>query len=178
MNFRTEIKIAESSSKIEHNNKIVTIGSCFAENIAEQFKYYLFNVFENPFGVLYNPVSIYNVLKITEEEKHFTKDDLTFNQGEWHSFYHHSDFSHYNQEECLVGINKRTDEVKEFLFAAEWVILSFGTSYIYQHKEKNIIVSNCHKIPADRFQGCFSLWMNRKNICYQLLTCCKKLITM
>ncbi len=152
MNFRTEIKIAESSLKIEHNQKIVTIGSCFAENIAEQFKYYLFNVFENPFGVLYNPVSIYNAFKITEEETQFAKDDLIFNQGEWHSFYHHSDFSHHNPDECLALINTRTKEVKKFLSTADWVIISLGTSYIYKHKEKDVIVSNCHKIPANQFE--------------------------
>jgi hypothetical protein len=152
MNFRTEIKIAESSVKLEHNHKIVTIGSCFAENIAEQFKYYLFNVFENPFGVLYNPVSIYNALKITAEQKQFGKDNLILNQGEWHSFYHHSDFSHHITDECLSAINTRTKEVKDYLKNAEWIIISLGTSYIYRHIEKDIIVSNCHKLPANQFE--------------------------
>jgi len=152
MNFRTEIILTGNNLKIEHDHKIVTIGSCFAENIAEQFKYYLFNVFENPFGVLYNPASICNALKITEEEKQFSKDDLIIDQGEWHSFYHHSDFSHHNPGECLTRINTRTIEVKKFLSGTDRVIISLGTSYIYRHKEKDIIVSNCHKIPADRFE--------------------------
>lgn len=152
MNFRTEIKIADNPVKIEHSQKIVTIGSCFAENIAGQFKFYIFDVFENPFGVLYNPVSIYNALKITFEQKQFSKDDLILNQGEWHSFYHHSDFSSHNADDCLCAINTRTKEVKEYLAHAEWIIISLGTSYIYRHIERNLIVSNCHKINANQFE--------------------------
>ena len=155
MNFRTEIKIPENRVKIEHSGKILTIGSCFAENIAEQFRFYLFNVFENPFGVLYNPASVYNAIKLTDEERAFTRNDLIASQNEWHSFYHHSDFSHYNDDECLNRINSRTKEVKNYLKECGWVIISLGTSFIYKHKEKDIIVSNCHKIPADKFERAF-----------------------
>jgi len=155
MNFRTEIQIPAGSIKIEHDHNLMTIGSCFAENIAEKFKYYLFNVFENPFGVLYNPVSIYNAIKSAVEEKTFTKDDLIYDKDEWHSFYHHSDFSSHDYSECLNRINTRTAEVKKFLNKCNWVIVSLGTSYVYRHKEKDIIVSNCHKIPVAQFERVF-----------------------
>lgn len=74
MNFRTEINIERSSWEIEHENKLITIGSCFAENISVLLKDHRFNVLENPFGVLYNPVSIYNAIKLlAEKKKHFQK---------------------------------------------------------------------------------------------------------
>lgn len=152
MNFRTEIKIAESRDKIEHFHKIMTIGSCFAENIAEEFKFYLFNVFENPFGVLYNPASIYNAFNIVGEGRKFTLEDLIYDKEQWHSFYHHSDFSSYEAEKCLNNINTRSEEVRRFLGDCGWVIVSLGTSYIYKYKETKITVSNCHKLPADRFE--------------------------
>jgi hypothetical protein len=152
MNFRTEIRIPASSIKIEHNHTILTIGSCFAENIAEKFKYFLFNVFENPFGVLYNPVSVYNAIKSAVEPKTFTEADLFLDNDEWHSFYHHSDFSSRDSAECLNRINTRNREVKNYLANCSWVIISMGTSFVYRHKEKNIIVSNCHKIPAAQFE--------------------------
>ncbi len=155
MNFRTEIKIPESRIKIEHYNKILTIGSCFAENIAELFKFYLFDVFENPFGVLYNPASVYNAVKAVYDSKMFGRDDLIFHAGEWHSFYHHSDFSHHRADECIDRINSRTSEVKGFVKECGWVIISLGTSFIYKHTGKNIIVSNCHKIPAAQFEKIF-----------------------
>lgn len=155
MNFRTEIKIPENKIKIEHSPRILTIGSCFAENMAEQFEFYLFNVFGNPFGVLYNPASIYNAFNLIYEEKTFTCDDLVYEQNEWHSFFHHSDFSHHEADECLRRINGRTNEVKTFLSDCGWVVISLGTSFIYRHIEKDITVSNCHKIPENRFERIF-----------------------
>lgn len=152
MKFRTEIQVNPNKKKIEHHHKILTIGSCFAENISEYFKYYRFSVLENPFGVLYNPVSIKNSLELVEKRKVFTNDDLIFDQGEWHSFYHHSDFSHHDPGICLNTINNRLIETSAFLRKTGVVIISFGTVYIYNHKEKNITVSNCHKIPQNQFE--------------------------
>ncbi len=152
MKFRTEISIPASPLKIEHEDKILTLGSCFAENIGEKFSYYLFNVFPNPFGVLYNPVSIYNSLELALSGREFAGNDLFFDKEEWHSFYHHSDFSHHEPEECLKKINSRSKEVREFIKQAEWIIITLGTSFVYRHKEREQIVSNCHRIPADRFE--------------------------
>ena len=73
MKFRTEIEIDKSLDTIEHSNKVLTIGSCFAENIAEYFKDTRFNILGNPFGVLYNPISIYNSLKFAVDEKNIYK---------------------------------------------------------------------------------------------------------
>lgn len=60
MKFRTEIEIPKNKIQFNHSDKILTLGSCFAENISKYFSKYKFDVLENPFGVLYNPASIYN----------------------------------------------------------------------------------------------------------------------
>ena len=152
MKFRTEINIPKSKTQFEHCDKILTLGSCFAENISQYFNFYKFNILENPFGVLYNPVSIYNSLKLTIEEKQFTEEDLIYDQSEYHSFYHHSDFSHHNANECLQKINDNFKITNEFLKSCDKIIITFGTSFVFKHKEKNIIVSNCHKIPQSEFE--------------------------
>ena len=152
MKFRTEISIPKSKIQIEHNNNILTLGSCFAESISQYFNYYKFNILENPFGVLYNPASIYNSLKLTIEKKLFTKDDLIFDQSEFHSYYHHSDFSHHNYDECLSRINNNAKRTINFLKNCDTVIITFGTSFLFRHLEKDIIVSNCHKIPQNQFE--------------------------
>ena len=151
MEFRTEINIPQSKIQFEHSDKILAIGSCFAENISGYFNYYKFNILENPFGVLYNPVSIYNSLKLTIKGKLFTKEDLFFDQSEYHSFYHHSDFSHHDANACIKQINDNFKITKEFLKNCDKLIISYGTSYVFNHKEKDIIVSNCHKIPQKEF---------------------------
>jgi len=151
MKFRTEIFPENPSFKIEHGNRIITFGSCFAENIADYFAESKFEVFPNPFGVLYNPVSILNSIKIIKSEKEFAKDDLFFDQSEWHSFFHHSDFSHHDHEECLHRINKTTSETNKKMKEADVIIFTFGTAFVYELKETGQVVSNCHKIPGEKF---------------------------
>lgn len=151
MKFRTEIEIDKSPDSIEHSDKVLTIGSCFAENIAEYFRATRFNILGNPFGVLYNPISIYNSLKFAVAEKEFSESDLIQHQSEWHSFYHHSDFSNHDKEIVLNNINASTKSTHSFLKNADIIILTFGTSYVYKHLEKGIVVSNCHKIPQKEF---------------------------
>lgn len=151
MQFRTEINLKKSDLQIEHQNTIITLGSCFAENIAEHFKRYRFDVSANPFGVLYNPVSIYNAIRLLDEKKSFTKDDLFYDQGEWHSFYHHSDFSHHDVNVCLKNINDGLVDTRKLLEQTDIVIITYGTSYVYEHIDKKNIVSNCHKISAKEF---------------------------
>ena len=147
MKFRTEINIPQGKIQFEHSDKVLTIGSCFAENISKYFSYYKFNILENPFGVLYNPASIYNSLLFAIEEKQFSKEDLILDQSEYHSFFHHSDFSHHNAEKCLSKINDNLLVTHEYLKECDKLIISLGTSYVYKHKDSEIIVSNCHKIP-------------------------------
>lgn len=151
MKFRTEINPPKSELQIEHKDSVITFGSCFAENISEYFQFYHFNVMKNPFGVLYNPVSVLNAVKSLEEQKVFTEEDLVYHQDEWHSFYHHSDFSNHKNEECLDSINDRIKLAAEFVRKANVIIITFGTSFVFKHLEKDIIVSNCHKITSSQF---------------------------
>jgi len=152
LQFRTEINLPKSALQIEHHHRIITLGSCFAYNISAYLSEYRFSVMSNPFGVLYNPVSIYNTIEILRRNRTFKKDDLIFHQGEWHSFYHHSDFSHHDAESCLEKINDRTRETLDFIRDANIVIITYGTANVYRYKRKSLIVSNCHKLPASDFE--------------------------
>ncbi|NOG98436.1 MAG: GSCFA domain-containing protein [Ignavibacteriae bacterium] len=151
MKFRTEINPPKSNLQIEHKDSVITFGSCFAENISEYFQFYRFDVKKNPFGVLYNPVSILNAINSLEEPKVFSEEDLVFHQDEWHSFYHHSDFSNHVKDECLNSINERVVSAAEYIRKAKVIIITFGTAFVFKHLEKGFIVSNCHKIPKDQF---------------------------
>lgn len=152
MDFRTEIKLQPGKSQINYQDKILTIGSCFAENIAKKLKHFKFNVCSNPFGVLYNPVSILNSIELLTNEKIFDESDLINNQDEYHSFYHHSDFSHHSQMQVLQNINNSLEETREFIKSVNFVTITLGTSWIYIFKKTEQIVSNCHKIPSKEFE--------------------------
>ncbi|GJQ61263.1 MAG: hypothetical protein SCALA702_03160 [Melioribacteraceae bacterium] len=152
MKFRTEISIPGSATKITHKDTILTIGSCFAENIAAKLEFSGFNVLNNPFGVLYNPVSIANSLAIIAEARKFDENDLILNQDEYHSFYHHSSFSSHDKDIILSNINDTTNQLAGELPETKFAFISLGTAFVYEYIESGKIVSNCHKIPQSQFK--------------------------
>lgn len=67
------------------------------------------------------------------------------------SFYHHSSFAAPSPEIFLLNANRSFHEASAHFAASSWVIVTFGTAWVFRHLEKDIIVSNCHKRPACEF---------------------------
>ncbi len=153
MKFRTIVTIEPLPEdwKVTYNDSAVFIGSCFTESIGNLFIEGKFNTSVNPFGVLYNPVSIANGIKMLLHNAPFKRTELRFKNGLWFSFYHHSKFSDTDAEVCLKHINKEQNKASEILKKAKYLFLTFGTGRIYTYTETDEIVSNCHKIPAKEF---------------------------
>ncbi len=149
--FRTEIIPAPSTFRISHETKMLLTGSCFAVNLGSAMKELLFPVRINPFGVVYNPLSILNTLGILLDEVKYSKDDLEYYNELWFSFDHHSSFSHTDAEECLRQINQELEISSPHLKESHFLLITFGTAWIYKLKKAGKIVSNCHKVPASEF---------------------------
>ena len=152
MNFRTQVELPERETEIRHSERIMLFGSCFAENIGNLLKENKFRCDVNPFGVLYNPLSISNALNQILEGKEYREEDLFFSGGLWHSWMHHSDFSVPSQEEALALVNSRLAKAKENLAKADWLVMTWGTAYVYIHQEMQKVVGNCHKQPDKTFR--------------------------
>lgn len=150
--FRTEVEIPHSLSEINHNHSIITLGSCFAENIGKKMADVYFNVDINPFGVLYNPVSVKNSLEQLLQKKIFSENDLFAHRGLWHSFSHSSLFSDTTPEKCLDKINNRLFKSSEFLQKTDFLLITLGTTWVFEEQKSGRVVSNCHKLPANRFE--------------------------
>ena len=151
MNFTIagpEIKIPE---KISIRQALMVIGSCFAENIGNRLKHEMFDVHINPYGIVYNPISIVQQLSYITQNKEFTANDLFEHNGLWHSWQHHGSFSGTDQNDVLFNINKQLDEAYQQLKKAEWLIITTGSAYYYCLSDGQI-VSNCHKVPAVNFK--------------------------
>jgi len=149
--FRTIIEIEPSKQKISYENQLITIGSCFSENIGQRLKNAYFQVDSNPFGVLFNPVSIKNSLDILLEKKLFTENDIFKNGSLWSSFSHSTLFSSVDQTECLAKINNRIEAAINHIQQADYLLITFGTAWVYLLKETGELVSNCHKLPSNNF---------------------------
>ena len=102
MQFTTPIVILKSETPIDYNSKIVSIGSCFAKNMGAKFDYFKFNTITNPFGIIFNPISIENVVFRAINEIEFTENDIFFHNERWQCYEVHSVLSNQNKEEYLL----------------------------------------------------------------------------
>ena len=78
MQFRTQIPIPKSKHPLDYNSKIVSLGSCFAENIADKFDYFKFQNTSNPFGIIFNPISIEKIIQRIVQKKYFIEETSLF----------------------------------------------------------------------------------------------------
>jgi hypothetical protein len=148
----TEVALPESKVKLSYRRKSMMMGSCFAESIGTKLQELCFPIDVNPFGILYNPVSIANSLELLLSGKLFKERDLFFANGLWNSFYHHSRFSNTDKKECLISINNRITEAINNLRESNLLFITFGTSWVFEDKGNGRIVSNCHKLPTSTFR--------------------------
>src|SRR6188472_2292978 len=101
----TNVTPKEFSPKIRYSDHLTMAGSCFAEHISDKLMRYKYDVLSNPFGILFNPVSIARSFERIAGKEFYTEDELIFRDGFFHSMDHHGNFSGLNKEEVLVAIN-------------------------------------------------------------------------
>ncbi len=151
MKFRTEVTIEKGDFEINHQSKILFLGSCFAENIGNMLEKSRFRTDINPFGILYNPLSVKKSIEYLLSNKQFTMNDLVRNEGIWHSFAHHGRFSGENAEEVLTAINNRIQFSTQFLLDSYYLFITLGSAWVYFLKSTDDVVSNCHKFQNSIF---------------------------
>ena len=149
--FRTVVEIPDNKEKLSYKTPSLWMGSCFTENIGSRLSNLKFPCMVNPFGVLYNPLSIMNSLLLLAEERLFSESDLYYGNELWYSFYHHSSFSHPEKSVCLSGINEGISSASKLLRDAKFLFITFGTARVYRLKETGFVVSNNHKLPHNNF---------------------------
>ncbi len=139
---------------ISFNDRIMMLGSCFSDSIGRQLSDYGFNVCVNPFGTLYNPVSILNSVERLATGKEFTPEEcIMIGAGDerFCSFSHHTSFARASKEEFIENADKALNEAREFFLNADKLIITLGTSWCFRHNASGIIVSNCLKRNAAEF---------------------------
>ena len=139
---------------ISFNDRIMMLGSCFSDSIGRQLSDYGFNVCVNPFGTLYNPVSILNSVERLATGKEFTQEEcIMIGAGDerFCSFSHHTSFARASKEEFIENADKALNEAREFFLNADKLIITLGTSWCFRHNASGIIVSNCLKRNAAEF---------------------------
>ncbi len=152
MEFRTQISIKSGEPKIGYASKVLLLGSCFVENIGKKLEYYKFPNLLNPFGILFHPAAILNLLKRVESDHIFTEADVFYHNELWHCYQAHSDLNAVEKEEILNKLNAAVLKTRQFLESATHVIITPGTAWGYSLKETGEVVANCHKVPQVNFR--------------------------
>ncbi|NOR28511.1 MAG: GSCFA domain-containing protein [Lutibacter sp.] len=151
MNFRTNIQLQKERNQIDYTSKLMLIGSCFSENIYKKLNYFKFNAVSNPFGILFNPIAIENLItKAINEEIYSEKDIFQLNER-WHCFDAHSDLSSSDKNELLQNLNETILATNKQLKEATHIIITLGSSWVYRFIETGVIAGNCHKVPQKKF---------------------------
>ena len=146
MDFFTKIDIPAAEFKIDYKSHLAFFGSCFADNISAQFASRKFKVFANPFGTVYNPLSIERSIQNITEAKVFGEQDVFKDErsdGLWHSWDAHSTLSASSREECIAKLNTACTQAREFLQQADTAFITIGSASVYSLGEK--VVANCHR---------------------------------
>ena len=147
MKLYTTVHVTPSETKIGYGDKILLLGSCFADNIGAKFEEHYFQTTINPFGTLYNPASIAKaVLNMGYGPSGM---GLVEHNGLWHSMMHHGSYSGVDKEEVIARCEESKIQMREALQQASVVIVTFGTAWVYEYNGE--VVANCHKLPANRF---------------------------
>ena len=151
MELNTAIKIPKPPFRFSWQERILLLGSCFAENIGAKLAENKFNVDINPFGTLYNPASIAAALRMLLHPERFTANDLFRHEGVYHRFTHHSRFSSTSETQCLENINDRLFASAQEIRKTGYMVITLGTAYVYRLKSSGQVVANCHKLPEKMF---------------------------
>lgn len=152
MDFRKIVPISKPPFQITHQDGVLLMGSCFTENIGEKLKHYGFNTTNNPFGIIYNPLSIFQNLNTIIQRKHYTEKDLLIRNERYISLDHHGKYSDTDKDSLLHTINSGVEQTNKSFSGYRYIIFTLGTSFVYKHLETGRIAANCHKIPNTAFE--------------------------
>ena len=152
MKFRTEVQIPVSETALEIDDRVFSIGSCFSSEMSDLLKTGQIQTLNNPFGTTFNPYSINQAVKKLHDSQFYTENDLIKFGEEIISLDHHSKFNSRFVHQTLDKINAEIEVGNRFLQDANWVMITYGTSFIYEFLPKKKLVANCHNIPGKYFE--------------------------
>jgi hypothetical protein len=165
MDFMVSIDLKKPSRQISYENKILLVGSCFTEHIGNSLQELKFSVLQNPNGILFDPHSVSRSLISYVQNKKYSEEDFFQLNEVWHSWQHHSRYSHTNLQEAVRVVNQSQRRAHEFLKNADCMIITLGSSFSYQLTDQavktaeyfqkpplgGLEVANCHRAPAQWF---------------------------
>src|SRR5690554_1410395 len=146
--FKTKVDIPQQQI-IEYSSNYLFLGSCFSEHLSQKMIQSGFDVQTNPFGVVFNPISLAEMLLESDEmlmNSVFERDGVAL------SWLANSTCFSYNQEELKTKLVELRKEYIYALSTAKVLFVTLGTAWVYHKKSIDHIVGNCHKAAKNDFE--------------------------
>ena len=144
MDFQTIVHISPSAWQIGYKDHVLLLGSCFSDSMAEKMAACYLPHTTNPYGTLYNPLSIAQAMDTQTDEEWIVSD-----KGLYHSLLRHGSFSGTDEREVRRAVAESRKKMAEAIEKATVIIITFGTAWVYEYEGR--VVANCHKLPASAF---------------------------
>lgn len=152
MKLQTQIPLNKQPyNQIDYDSKVLLLGSCFSENIGDMFEYFKFQTTINPFGILFHPLAIENLITRAINKDYYTEKDLHFQNEQWCCLDAHSKLNSTSKDEILLELNNAIDQTNQQIKDVTHVVITLGTSWVYRYVTSDVIVANCHKLQQKHF---------------------------
>jgi len=147
--FKLNFDIPPSLDKIPLQDRLLLMGSCFSENLGQKLIDHKFQAFINPFGTIYNPISMFRLLEDAIDDN--KEVDWVENSAIFYDWNAHSATSALSENDLIQQTLQKRSELKNWIKSTKWIITP-GTAWVYRLKTNNKLVANCHKIPQKEFK--------------------------
>ncbi|AWW28913.1 GSCFA family protein [Echinicola strongylocentroti] len=150
--FRSELIIEENPTKINKEAKIMSLGSGFSSMMAQNLRQYGLDVTSNPFGRIYNPISLFHHIELLGKHAALNESLLTEYEGNWNHFQYNFLRRQSSEVELIENIKAQVQVMQENFKKQEFLMINLGTAYVFRHLESKQVVANCHKAPQELFE--------------------------
>lgn len=148
---RTELTLKKNPDKLTKDSKIISVGARFANQFSEELEKNKFRNVNNPYGTIYNPISIFNAVSTSIKNKPIDATSIVEVNGKWNHYDFHSEMGTDSRNELITKLNEKIDSTHKAILKADFLILTFGSAFVYKKASDNKVVANCHKTPTNNF---------------------------
>lgn len=148
--WKTDLLVTPSHP-VQIGDPVVTLGSCFADVVGNYLTENKFNVLINPFGTVYNPWSIHQLVAMIIQKQSPSEDGFVESQDVYFHDQFHSSFYASSKQALTKKIESHLLQAFQFLIRSRFLIVTYGTAFVYRRKDNQKIVANCHKLPSSLF---------------------------
>jgi hypothetical protein len=151
MKFRTTFEFPAFSKRLNYRLPVISMGSCFADMIGARLERGKFKVTRNPFGIIYNPISLLHLINLSLKGERLDPSGLLKREDYFLHYQLHSDVMGVEEGAFLRQIEHIQAKVLSDLRDGGHLFLTWGTAFVYERTTDGMLVANCHKQPANLF---------------------------